>query len=218
MAVGYNPSIVSDGLVFFLDAANTRCYGGSGNTANGLIGGINGTLVNGVGFTSSNNGSFVFDGTNDYVDFPSYTPDANTISIWVNFKNYENGPIVFVGDDIYNSGLWSWSFFMISPIFYIRANPGPYANFNETPPLNTWINYILVRNNGSNISITYKNGVSFGSTTDSTTTNLYPNMRFGIAGGQAANFNLGQVQIYNRALSEQEILQNFNATRFRYGV
>ena len=86
MAVGYNPSIVSDGLVFFLDAANTRSYSGSGNTANGLIGGINGTLVNGVGFTSSNNGSFVFDGTNDYVDFPSYTPDANTISIWVNFK------------------------------------------------------------------------------------------------------------------------------------
>ena len=30
--------------------------------------------------------------------------------------------------------------------------------------------------------------------------------------------NIGQVQIYNRALSQQEILQNFNATRFRYGL
>ena len=105
---------------------------------------------------------------------------------------------------------------MVMPIFYIRANPGPFANFNETPPLNTWINYTLVRNNGSNLSFTYKNGVSFGSTTDSTTTNLYPNMRFGIAGGQAANFNLGQVLIYNRALTQQEIKQNYNATKKRY--
>ena len=215
MGIAYNTSIVSDGLIFALDAANSRSYPGSGNTAFGLIG-SNGTLVNGVGFSSLNNGSFSFDGTNDYVDFSSYTPDANTVSIWVNFKNYENGPIVYVGDDTYNSALWSWSFFMVMPIFYIRANPGPFANFNETPPLNTWINYTLVRNNGSNLSFTYKNGVSFGSTTDSTTTNPYPNMRFGIAGGQAANFNLGQVLIYNRALTQQEIRQNYNATKKRY--
>jgi hypothetical protein len=32
------------------------------------------------------------------------------------------------------------------------------------------------------------------------------------------NGNISQVQIYNRALSQQEILQNFNATRFRYGI
>jgi hypothetical protein len=217
MGIAYNTSIVSDGLVYALDAANSRSYPGTGLTAFGLIG-LNGTLVNGVGFSSLNNGSFFFDGTNDYVEFPSYTPDANTVSIWVNFKNYENGPIVYVGDDTYNSGLWSWSFFMVMPIFYIRANPGPFAYFNETPPLNTWINYTLVRNNGSNLSFTYKNGVSFGSTTDSTTTNTYPNMRFGIAGGQAANFNLSQVLIYNRALSAQEVRQNYNATKKRYGL
>ena len=68
MAVGYNPSIVSDGLVFYIDAANLRSYSGSGVTANGLIGGINGTLVNGVGFTSSNNGSFVFTDISDIND------------------------------------------------------------------------------------------------------------------------------------------------------
>jgi hypothetical protein len=217
MGIAYNTSIVSDGLVYALDAANSRSYPGTGLTAFGLIG-LNGTLTNGTGFTSSNYGSFIFDGTNDYMNFSSYTPDANTINIWVNFKNYKNGPIVYVGDDTYNSALWSWSFFMVMPIFYIRANPGPFANFNETPPLNTWINYTLVRNNGSNISIAYKNGVSFGSTTDSTTTNTYPNMRFGIAGGQAANFNLSQVLIYNRALSAQEIRQNYNATKKRYGL
>jgi len=68
MGTKYNPSIVRDGLVYYIDAANTRSYSGSGNTINGLVGGIGGTLVNGVGFTATNNGSFIFDGTNDYID------------------------------------------------------------------------------------------------------------------------------------------------------
>ena len=71
MAVSYNPSIVTDGLVFQVDAANAKSYSGSGTVVNGLVGGIGGTLVNGVGFTSSNNGSFIFDGTNDYFDISS---------------------------------------------------------------------------------------------------------------------------------------------------
>ena len=69
MGLAHSPSIISDGLIFYLDAANSRSYSGSGNTANGLVGGIGGTLVNGVGFTSSNNGLFSFDGSNDYINF-----------------------------------------------------------------------------------------------------------------------------------------------------
>ena len=87
MAIAYNTSIVTDGLVFALDAANSRCYSGSGITFDGLIGGIGGTLVNGVGFSSANNGSFFFDGTNDYIVSPSdssYAFGANdfTVSAW----------------------------------------------------------------------------------------------------------------------------------------
>jgi hypothetical protein len=71
MGISAGPSGVSDGLVFQLDAANLRSYSGSGNTANGLVSGIGGTLVNGVGFTSSNSGSFIFDGTDDYINISS---------------------------------------------------------------------------------------------------------------------------------------------------
>ena len=67
MGIAYNTSIVSDGLVFALDAGNTRCYSGSGNTSNALVGSKIGALTNGVGFTNSNNGSFTFDGTNDFM-------------------------------------------------------------------------------------------------------------------------------------------------------
>jgi hypothetical protein len=41
-------------------------------------------------------------------------------------------------------------------------------------------------------------------------------MRFGLSAGYAANFNLAQVLIYNRALSAAEIRQNYNATKKRY--
>ena len=68
MGISAGPNSVSNGLVFQLDAANLRSYSGSGNTANGLVSGIGGTLVNGVGFTSSNSGSFIFDGTDDYIN------------------------------------------------------------------------------------------------------------------------------------------------------
>jgi len=71
MGISAGPNSVSNGLVFQLDAANLRSYSGSGNTANGLVSGIGGTLVNGVGFTSSNSGSFIFDGTDDYINISS---------------------------------------------------------------------------------------------------------------------------------------------------
>ena len=216
MGLKHHPRVVTNGLVYYLDAANPRCYSGSGLTANALIGGIGGTLVNGTGYSSANSGSFFFDGTNDSLEFSSYTPDANTVSIWVNLKSLQNGPIIFVGDDTYNSTLWSWSFFAFSSLFYFRASTTS-QYFTEVPQFNTWINYTLIRNDGSNVSIAYKNGVFFGSVPDSTTLNPYPNMRIGRSAGNFANFNLGQVQIYNRALTAQEVLQNYNATKKRFG-
>ena len=43
MGIDYNNIIVSDGLVFYIDAANPRSYSGTGLTANGLVGGIGAT-------------------------------------------------------------------------------------------------------------------------------------------------------------------------------
>ena len=214
MGLKHHPRVVTNGLVYYLDAANTRSYSGSGNTAYGLFG-PNGTLTNGTGYTSANSGSFFFDGTDDSIDFSSYTPDANTVSIWVNLKSLQNGPIVYVGNNEYNSNVWSWSFFAFNSLFYFRASTTS-AFFTEVPPLNTWINYTLIRNDGSGESIAYKNGVFFGSQSDSTTLNPYPNMKFGLSDANAANFNLSQVIIYNRALTAQEVLQNYNATKKRY--
>ena len=83
MGLGHSPSIVMDGLIVSIDAGNLRSYSGSGSSAFGLVGGIGGTLVNGVGFTSTNNGSFIFDGTNDIINVPGIDINGSfTIGIY----------------------------------------------------------------------------------------------------------------------------------------
>lgn len=68
MAVAYNPGVVTNGLVLALDAGNTKSYPGSGTTWTDLSGNSNtGTLTNGPTYNSSNGGSIVFDGVDDYV-------------------------------------------------------------------------------------------------------------------------------------------------------
>lgn len=97
MGTKYNPRIQSNLLSVYIDAANLRSYSGSGFTANGIVGGIGGTLVNGIGFSSQNSGSFFFDGSDDYFRLPAnfFNPDAGTpftVSIW--FKTGTSGMIL----------------------------------------------------------------------------------------------------------------------------
>ena len=74
MAFNYSPKIVTDGLVLYLDAANSKSYVSGSTTWNDISrSGINGTLVNGPTFTGSNGGSIVFDGVNDYVSLNNNT-------------------------------------------------------------------------------------------------------------------------------------------------
>ena len=60
------PSIVQDGLVFYVDAANGDSYPGSGTTVTDLIGINNGT-ISGATFTNVNAGVWDFDGTDDKI-------------------------------------------------------------------------------------------------------------------------------------------------------
>ena len=69
MAFAYSPKILTDGLVFAVDAANKKSYPGSGTTWTDLAGSNDGTLTNGPTFNSGDGGSIVFDGTDDLVDF-----------------------------------------------------------------------------------------------------------------------------------------------------
>jgi hypothetical protein len=226
MAVGYNPSIVSDGLVFYLDPANTRSYSGSGTSTNSLVSGIGGTLVNGVGFTSSNNGSFSFDGSNDYVDFGSSSlfklTDNFTLSCWVKSSVYGDRAIL---GNFGPSSNYSGFNLNIQPsnkfAFLTGSQPNAtYLYADSTFSLNTWYHVTGLRRSGTNYL--YINGVlQTGSNTQvvaSSAQNFYLAKWYSNLTDYYHYGNIGQVQIYNRALTQQEILQNFNATRFRYGI
>jgi hypothetical protein len=68
MSVIGGPDTITDGLVLYLDAANTKSYIGSGTTWKDLSGNSNdGTLTNEPTFDSGNSGSIVFDGVDDFV-------------------------------------------------------------------------------------------------------------------------------------------------------
>ena len=89
MGFGNGPRIVSNGLVLALDAADKNSYPGSGITWRDVSGNNNnGTLTNGPTFDSSNGGSIVFDGTNDFVTGSIGSINAPfTFSVFGKFNN-----------------------------------------------------------------------------------------------------------------------------------
>jgi hypothetical protein len=81
MGIGYNTSVVRDGLVLYLDAANLKSYPGSGTVVKDIVSNsINGTLLNGVSFSNSNKGIFSFDGVDDYINLQDISILNNTIN------------------------------------------------------------------------------------------------------------------------------------------
>jgi hypothetical protein len=221
MAVGYNPSIVSDGLVFFLDAANTRSYSGSGVTANGLVGGIGGTLVNGVGFTSSDNGYFSFDGTNDYMDcgYNALINNATqwTFECWYKSSSINTEGMLFSTFTNTPSNLGYHIEIFQSKLMLQIWPASTYTQSTITLSNNIWYQLIVTYNSG--LVSYYVKGESAG-TASYTFTSSSANLLIGKwpTNNYYLNGQLASVRFYNRALTQQEILQNFNATRFRYGI
>jgi hypothetical protein len=225
MGLKHHPRVVTDGLVMYLDAANTRSYSGSGLTANGLIGGFGGTLVNGTGFSSANNGSFFFDGTNDYIDCGNIldSPTDMTVMVWARLTfssmlvaklvSYQTGP--------------GWGFYTgAGGINYlIQTNGSNYREYRpyaiELPGWQHWavsvVNQVPVAFYMSGIGMTFR--ISQTSGTPTSISNSV-NLRIGREESTTypARGNIAQVQIYNRSLTQQEILQNYNATKTRYGL
>lgn len=215
MSYHNGPRIVNDGLLFCIDPVSSK---NSGSTITDLGSqNCNGTLTNGASISSN---YFLLDGTNDYIDFATNNIISNTITIdiWLYISQANNTIIICAGDNVYNSGSWNWSIFACcsgaSNNLVARADPGG-GGFNlgsiNSIFLNQWNNIVITRNNGS----FYRNGVLLGSATSSTTSDKV--LRIGAAGGVYFNGRIGPVRIYNKSLTSSEILQNYNATKARYG-
>jgi hypothetical protein len=230
MSASAGPDIITDGLVLCLDAGNRDSYPGSGTVWRDLAGrGLNGTLTNGPTFNSNNGGSVVFDGVNDYVNLGDLDLSSSfTLSLW--FKGSTTQPDTFCGlfNKSNSSNFGNWGLYGDANSSYVRF--GFYntsssqrevsnSSFNDIKA-NIWVNYVGTYD-FSNLRL-YRNGIQIASAAESSTpenNNNTASIGYRVAGNDFAYSGLVSIaSIYNRALTPQEVLQNYNATKGRFGL
>jgi len=237
MGVAYNTNISRDGLRLYLDAANAKSYPGSGTTWTDLSPNkFNGTLVNGP--TYSNN-AFTFDGADDYVGVlspsarwdwtPSNLANSNEYSfeMWVNSSDtsgqYFSKPWNGSGEYNYRAGHNNW---------YTEIGNQSHNQSFTSLATGTWQHVVFIVN--ATQKAVYRNGVLDAAFTNHSITNVTPviaslNLEltimtlypYGTSFNQpthAISGNLALFRAYNTVLTAEQILQNFNSTRGRFGV
>ena len=228
MAVVVNTNILSDGLIYSLDAANYKSYSGSGILVNGLFSSTGATLINGTGYTSDGGGSFVFDGTNDYLitsdNVGPLGANPRTICIWFYMPNAQRKNVYGYGQgatgSIFDIITWDSNGYNRLIGHYWA---GGYDTLGSLPSRNTlnvpgW-NFVAHTYSGTAVSI-YTNSV-FSNSTNLNLTTLSGSLTIGRGTYNAYDYFTGKVsniQIYNRVLSPLEMTKIYNATRDRYGV
>jgi hypothetical protein len=227
MGLGHSPSIVVDGLVFYIDPNNPNCYPGFGNTLYNIVNtSIGGTFV---GYTSNpidntETRSIFFDGTNDYIDFGSSSSlkltDNFTLSAWVKSNVYGDRAIL---GNFGPSSNYSGFNFNVQPsgkfAFLTGSHPNAtYLYADNTYNLNTWYHITGVRRNGTNYL--YINGIAQTSTNTQIVATSAQNFYFGKWYSNLTDYyhsgQIGIVSLYSCALSASEILQNYNATKKKF--
>jgi len=230
MALGHSPQIVTNGLVLCLDAANTKSYPGSGTTWTDLSGlGNTGTLTNGPTYNSSNLGSIVFDGVDDYVQIPARSSNIlTTLSMECWFK--ANGTPLngfhvlfqkeggFSGGSVYGlRSLPNSTFYAM--ICHDSLSENQKFLYSTTTLTNGIWYHIASTLDGSYNWRIYVNGVLENSSV--LTAFPFQNssaINIGTGDSRYTNGNISNLKIYNKALTAAEVSQNFNALRGRFGI
>jgi len=233
VATGFNQQdIVKDRLVLWLDANDKTSYPGTGTTWTNLTGNSNNNaiLVNGPTFTGSNGGAVVFDGTNDYAYIPatnnlSFNNSSFTYSLTFSIPNW-----TFSGERIvmeYGSagfdGYYQLTFYPNATTFRTLGINGYNTWFDTTVNFLADQNYnvVLTYNLAASLASLYVNGVLVNSATRTGTSQATPQILYIYSRGGGAIFqkgNLYNILAYNKALSAQEVLQNYNANKNRFGL
>ncbi len=222
------PNIVTDGLVFAVDAGSTRSYPGSGTTGTDLISSESITLNNGVGFSTDKGGTWTFDGSDDYIQ-TSFGQNIVSTGFSVNFWFNVTGTATCFFMQMYVTA-------DVNTVFRVERNSigANSIEFGHSPngsggmseltstnfPNDVWQSCTIAYN-GSTKYI-YRNGV-LDTSVSSSTIQWYTGAVLRIAARQNGsllpiNGKMPSVKVYNKALSAAEMLQNYNAQKSRFGL
>ena len=221
MSVFGGPNVTDSGLVLNLDAGNIKSYPGTGTTWFDKSGNANnGTLINGPTFNTGSLGSIVFDGTNDSINIYTNTnipvsSSQYSINVWFSATSFGSGGLV--GWGAYNNN---------NSVTALRFNSNGFRHYwwgsdldiTLSMSTNTWYNVVALYN-GTTRQI-WLNAQLVAQDTPSTHNVPYAtNLTIGVT--NSTEYFSGKIatsQIYNRGLSADEVLQNYNATRGRFGL
>lgn len=225
----YQAPIVTDGLVFAVDAGNIVSYENGSTTTYSLTGSLSGSLTNGTSYNSENGGAWSFDGTDDSISVLDdavldFTGSVNlTSEMWINFNLYKDISIVNAkGDGGGQTTAYNYLFLGSNSSFYFRISDGitsqnsPFIGKSNLPE-GTWGHVVGVLDTTA-IRL-YLNGVEIGTATTRTINPKSNNNPFYISTSTySLNGKIGISRIYNRALTAAEVAQNFNAQKSRFGL
>ena len=230
-------NIVTDGLVFNMDAAAYKSYPRTGTNVFNLASGSltpTGSLENDVGWEGINpTSSFTFDGSDDYINLGSSleinTDAAWSVSFWTNLTAYSpDYPAPFTIKTDESTGFIC---FFSELSGYEGINFGSNANFTRFKTtgdisaslIGTWNNVTLTYNGSGKTTnsnyIIYVNGAVVSLATPSGYASVTNTSVIGrIAASNTFNGGIANFLVYNRALSAADVLQNFNAGKDRFGL
>jgi hypothetical protein len=224
LAIFYNPRIITDNLVLALDAGNTKSYPGSGTTWTDLSGnGNTGTLTNGPTYSSANGGMFTFNGTNQYITVPS------SASITTSTPTVIVGCTIGTGSVLAKGGYgsyWNYGINGLTSTAFSARNTNCDSASGSVFTSKSGYAIFAARYNGTGIDF-YRDGVYGSTITGGCYSPTASNSLFLTIGraqdnaGNGTEFYSGSIsflQIYNRALTADEISQNFNALRSRFSL
>lgn len=224
MAISRGPKTTTNGLVLCLDAADKNSYPGTGTTWTDLSGNANnGTLTNGPTFNGSNGGCIVFDGVDDYINILNNSSfnvtDNISVEMWVRIETTQSNNLGFLIK--YANG---YLFYIVGVnntfAFDSRNGDGTYYRTTGTTNIKDGVwKYLVGQKSGLSYKV-YVNGVLEGSTTANSVGSIAGNvnLKLGTDDGTYLNGRIATFKIYNRALSADEVLQNYNATKSRFGL
>lgn len=221
MGIAYNTSIVTDGLVLCLDAANKKSYPGTGTTWSDLSGnGNNGTIVNATFTSDLSTNTFNFTSGTTYIDIPNNLQYVTQFSAGGWFKSLGtpgSGYHILLGGDSLEISMPTSGEIRTG----VTTSNGRFVSNHGLGIVDGKWHFLSMTFDGTS-KRSFIDGVFVGAqAVTGTLQNIFANRRIGVYGSQTIYFTNGYISnvfVYNRSLSDTEIQQNFNALRGRYGV